>query len=102
MSAERFRSDTSASFMAIRKRTGMNKKEFAAWLGVPYRIMEDWELGTTRLPEYFLKLVDYKVTNELAKGNLRESVIDNLQKKKQGIERPVIKDHANKQKEASR
>ena len=54
------------------------------------------------MPDYILKLVDYKVTNELTKGNLRESVIDNLQKKKQGIERPVIKDHANKQKEASR
>ena len=96
-------SKTSArEFADIRNKTGMNRTEFAAWLGIPYRTMQDWERGVARIPEYLLKLVDYKVTNELTKGNLRESVIDNLQKKKQGIERPVIKDHANKQKEASR
>lgn len=102
MDAERSGSDTSGKFIAIRKQTGMNKKEFAAWLGVPYRTMEDWELGATHVPEYLLKLVDYKVTNELAKGNLRESVIDNLQKKKQGIEKSAPDNHIKRQKEASR
>lgn len=96
-------SKTSArEFADIRNKTGMNRTEFAAWLGIPYRTMEDWELGATHVPEYLLKLVDYKVTNELAKGNLRESVIDNLQKKKQGIEKSAPDNHIKRQKEASR
>ena len=57
-------------FRAIRMRTNMNRKEFAEWLGVPYRTMQDWELGKSQVPEYLLRLVAYKVENEIGKGNL--------------------------------
>ena len=89
-------------FFDVRSKTGMNRTEFAQWLGIPYRTMQDWERGVACMPDYILKLVDYKVTNELAKGNLRESVIDNLQKKKQGIEKSAPDNHIKRQKEASR
>ena len=49
------------SFVAVRNMTGMNRKEFAEWLAIPYRTMQDWELGTSQVPEYVLRLVAYKV-----------------------------------------
>ena len=38
-----------ASFVAVRNMTGMNRKEFAEWLAIPYRTMQDWELGTSQV-----------------------------------------------------
>lgn len=69
-------------FRAIRDQTGMNRKDFAEWLGIPYRTMQEWELGRRVMPDYVLKLVDYKVQNELAKGNLKKSKqINNFKQK---------------------
>ena len=48
----------------------MNRKEFAEWLAIPYRTMQDWELGTSQVPEYVLRLVAYKVLMEKERGNL--------------------------------
>ena len=59
-----------ASFIAVRNMTGMNRKEFAEWLAIPYRTMQDWELGTSQVPEYVLRLVAYKVLMEKERGNL--------------------------------
>ena len=59
-----------ASFVAVRNMTGMNRKEFAEWLAIPYRTMQDWELGTSQVPEYVLRLVAYKVLMEKERGNL--------------------------------
>ena len=36
-----------SAFVTVRNKTGMNRKEFAAWLGIPYRTMQDWELGNS-------------------------------------------------------
>lgn len=40
------------SFRALRDKTGMNRKEFAAYLGIPYRTMDDWENNRRKMPEY--------------------------------------------------
>lgn len=56
--------------MGIRLRTGMNRTKFAEWLGVPYRTMQDWELGVSKVPDYVLNLIAYKVANEKEKGNI--------------------------------
>ena len=58
------------SFVMVRNMTGMNRKEFAEWLAIPYRTMQDWELGTSQVPEYVLKLVAYKVMMEKERGKL--------------------------------
>lgn len=55
-------------FKAIREKTGMNRKDFSDWLGIPYRTMQEWELGRRVMPEYVLRLVAYKVANEIQKG----------------------------------
>lgn len=55
---------------AIRAFTGMNRAKFAEWLGVPYRTMQDWELGVSKVPDYVLRLIAYKVANEREKGKI--------------------------------
>ena len=55
-------------FKAIREQSGMNRKDFSDWLGIPYRTMQEWELGRRVMPEYVLRLVAYKVANEKKKG----------------------------------
>jgi len=56
------------AFISLRNEVGTNKKEFAAWLGVPHRTMEDWELASTQVPEYVLRLIAYKVKWEKERG----------------------------------
>ena len=64
------KSAASENFVYLRKETGMNRKEFAEWMGIPYRTMQDWELGISKAPDYVYDLAKYKVKNELEKGNL--------------------------------
>lgn len=45
----------------LRKSTGMNRREFTEYFGIPYRTMQDWELGNRQMPEYLLRLMAYKV-----------------------------------------
>ena len=55
-------------FGKIREKSGMSRPDFAKWLGVPYRTMQEWELGRRAMPEYVLRLIAYKVYNEMEKG----------------------------------
>ncbi|MCI6470453.1 MAG: XRE family transcriptional regulator [Lachnospiraceae bacterium] len=48
----------------------MNRKDFAEWLHIPYRTMQDWERGVSQVPEYVLRLVAYKVKMEKERGRL--------------------------------
>ena len=60
----------SAMCVKVREQTNMNRKEFAEWLGIPYRTMQDWERGVSEVPDYVLNLIAYKVKNEKEKGNI--------------------------------
>ena len=51
-------------FMAIREKSGMNRKDFAEWLGIPYRTISDWEHGERKMPDYVMRLIAYKVRME--------------------------------------
>ena len=55
---------TACLFKAIREKSGMNRKDFAEWLGIPYRTMQEWELGRRIMPEYVIRLIAYKVAHE--------------------------------------
>lgn len=48
----------------IRKDTGMNRKEFAEYFEIPYRTVQDWELGNRQMPEYLFRLMEYKIRIE--------------------------------------
>ena len=58
------------AFSVIRQESGMNRTDFAKWLDIPYRTMQEWELGRRTMPEYVLRLIAYKVVNEKEKGNI--------------------------------
>ena len=49
------------SIKAVREQSGMNRKECAEWLGIPYRTISDWEHGERQMPDYVLRLISYKV-----------------------------------------
>lgn len=57
--------DIGEKLIEIRKSTGMNRKEFASYFGIPYRTMQDWELGNRQMPEYLLRLIAYKVEMDI-------------------------------------
>lgn len=57
-------------FKIIREKSGMSRTDFSKWLGVPYRTMQEWELGRRAMPEYVLRLIAYKVMNELREGRI--------------------------------
>ena len=48
----------------LRKSTGMNKRQFSEYFGIPYRTFQDWELGNRRVPEYLFRLMAYTVRME--------------------------------------
>lgn len=68
--ANRERRLVAYQFKAIREQAGMNRKDFSVWLGIPYRTMQEWELGRRAMPEYVLRLIAYKVQMEKERGNL--------------------------------
>ena len=48
----------------MRNRTGMNRREFAEYFEIPYRTVQDWELGNRQMPEYLFRLMEYKIRIE--------------------------------------
>lgn len=58
------------AFKMVRVESGMSRKEFSEWLGIPYRTMQEWELGRRIMPKYVLDLIAYKVKNEKKEGNI--------------------------------
>lgn len=52
----------------IRALTGLNKKDFSEQYGIPYRTLQNWELGIAKAPDYLIDLIEYKVRNEMEKA----------------------------------
>ncbi|MBD5095582.1 MAG: transcriptional regulator [Lachnospiraceae bacterium] len=48
----------------LRESTGMNRREFCEYFGIPYRTVQDWELGNRKMPDYLLRLMAYKIKAE--------------------------------------
>ena len=48
----------------LRESTNMNRKQFSEYFDIPYRTMQDWELGNRSMPEYLYRLMAYKVMIE--------------------------------------
>jgi len=53
--------DPKERLIELRKRTGLSRKEFAERFEIPYRTIQDWELGNRVMPEYVLRLIAYRV-----------------------------------------
>lgn len=52
----------------LRSSTGMNRREFAEYFEIPYRTVQEWELGNRKMPEYLLRLMAYKIQIENENG----------------------------------
>lgn len=45
----------------IRERSGLSRSEICELLDVPYRTLQNWELGERIPPEYLVALIDFRV-----------------------------------------
>ena len=52
------------TFKELRQASGMTQKEIAEYFEIPKRSIENWDEGKSKCPEYLLKLMEYKLTNE--------------------------------------
>ena len=59
----------------MRKNAGMSRKEFAEYFGIPYRTLQDWELGNRKMPEYLFRLMEYKLSMESLKKGEEKQII---------------------------
>lgn len=48
----------------LREKTGMTRREFCEYFEIPYRTMQDWELGNRAIPSYLLRLMTYRIEME--------------------------------------
>lgn len=48
----------------LRESTGMNRREFCDYFGIPYRTVTEWELGNRKMPDYVLRMMEYQVQME--------------------------------------
>lgn len=48
----------------LREKAGMTRKQFHEYFGIPYRTVQDWELGNRTCNEYVINLIEYKLRNE--------------------------------------
>lgn len=56
--------DYSERIKALRKSTGMNRKEFCEYFNIPYRTVADWEHDIRHAPDYVLRLLEYYIRME--------------------------------------
>lgn len=56
--------DSRQELLELRQSTGMNRREFAEYFGIPYRTVQEWELGHRKMPDYLLRLMAYKIRME--------------------------------------
>ena len=52
------------TFKELREASGMNKTQFAAYFGIPYRTVQDWELENRKCNDYIIALMEYKLKHE--------------------------------------
>ena len=53
--------DSKDYLVELRESTGMTRKEFCEYFEIPYRTVQDWELGNRKMPDYLLRLMEYKI-----------------------------------------
>lgn len=54
---------------AMRQESGMTQREFAAYFGIAYRSIENWEEGSRKVPDYLLRLMAYRLQIEKRIGD---------------------------------
>lgn len=52
------------TFKDLREASGMTRLQFSEYFGIPYRTIQDWELGNRRCLPYLMGLMEYKLKHE--------------------------------------
>ena len=60
----------------LRESTGMNRKEFCEYFGIPYRTVTEWERDNRHAPEYVLRLLEYYIRMEKLVKDKGEEITD--------------------------
>lgn len=56
--------DCSKKIKELRESTGMNRRQFCEYFGIPYRTVTEWERDNRHAPEYVLRLLEYYIRME--------------------------------------
>ena len=56
--------DCKKKIIELRESTGMNRKEFCEYFGIPYRTVTEWERDNRHAPDYLIRLLAYYITAE--------------------------------------
>ena len=56
--------NTREELIRMKEDSGMSWRRFAEYFDIPYRTMQDWQLGNRRMPDYLLQLMLYKIKVE--------------------------------------
>lgn len=56
--------DNREYLIELRTSIGMTRREFCEYFEIPYRTLQDWELGNRKMPDYLLRLMAYKAKME--------------------------------------
>ena len=59
--------DKAETIKRLRESTGMNRKEFCEYFGIPYRTVSEWERDGRHAPDYVLRLLEYYIRAEKLK-----------------------------------
>ena len=51
----------------LREQSGMSRTQFAEYFNIPYRTIQDWELGNRTPPDYLIDLMVYKLFTDVEK-----------------------------------
>ena len=56
--------ERSEKIKELRESTGMNRREFCDYFGIPYRTVTEWERDNRHAPEYVMQLLEYYIQVE--------------------------------------
>ncbi|MFI3236920.1 MAG: helix-turn-helix domain-containing protein [Lachnospiraceae bacterium] len=55
---------TENDIRVLRDKYQMSRKEFAEYFEIPYRTVQDWELGNRSIQPYLYRLMAYKLATD--------------------------------------
>lgn len=67
--------DTQNKIKELRIQTGLNRKEFSEYIGIPLRTVEDWEAGRRTPPAYIPRLISYQLKYEELMKKMEEDKV---------------------------
>ncbi len=67
---------------ALREEMQLNRREFCDYFSIPYRTVQDWECGKRVMPDYVLRLLEYKIRmDQMLQGDVSSNAKINNKKK---------------------